>query len=225
MADPSASPSVPRVRASTLCRTLALATVMVAGCGPTGTLPPAGAQGPIVVRQWARDGREPVALVANTVRQVDPHDLRGAMELEPVLLRVPHERGVVFLAASRAMYGAGLGGVKPASGRVLPVEFAPPVHVSGVLDGEPLAGVAQQVRIEPSSQQLELRQVELVHRGGWLRAPVAVVAHESRHVSTPEGQEIVNAHPALTAALAALPRPLVFPELTEAALAPVNATP
>jgi len=208
---PTRPANLPTRRAVALLALLALLTL--GGCGEDEVPPAAGAQGPVLLRQWQQPGQEPIVLVARTVSH-PRRDFR-ALDLSPVLMRMPFQDGTAFLAAPGATYAAAARG-DASAGDLAGVRVRGPVHLSGTLTGEPFVGRAADLRFDSRTRVLELvgdaeHPVELCVRGAIQRAPRLRLTATGR--DAPDGYLILPAPAAVAAALAALPERLVFPAI------------
>src|SRR5688500_14426841 len=82
---------------------------LFAGCASEPPLPPPGAQGPILVRQWDERGERQVVIKARSVHPAGG-DLAKAldeMSLETVLVRAPFADGVIYGATPSARFAQG----------------------------------------------------------------------------------------------------------------------
>ena len=192
---------------------------LFAGCASEPPLPPPGAQGPILVRQWDERGERQVVIKARSVHPAGG-DLAKAldeMSLETVLVRAPFADGVIYGATPSARFAQ-------TGERVftMPEPGAPStasVAIAGILRGGPVTGRAARAWLRRADQALILEQVELVEmaKGGLLTVSPWVLLRQGDQLAMPAGQgrtTHVRAPAAVIAALAALPRPLVLPELT-----------
>ena len=202
-------------------RHLLIAAVLVAlaGCGSEPPLPPPGAQGPILVRQWDERGERQVVVKARSVRPTggDLTKALDAMSLQSVLMCAPFADGVVYGVTPSARFAQG-------GERVfeLPEPGAPAaasVAIAGIFKGSPITGRAARAWLRRADQALILEQVELVEmaKGGLLTTSPQIVLRQGEQLALPgeRGRTTHDRAPAaVIAALAALPRPLVLPELT-----------
>lgn len=198
---------------------IALILVALAGCGSEPALPPPGAQGPILVRQWDERGERQVVVKARAVRPAggDLTKALDAMSLQSVLMRAPFADGVVYGATPSARFAQG-------GERVfeLPEPGGPAtafVAIAGIYQGAPLTGRAARAYLRREDQALILEQVELVEmaKGGLLTISPQIVLRQGEQLALPgeRGRTTHDRAPAaVIAALAALPRPLHLPELT-----------
>lgn len=201
---------VPMVRRAWM---LALVLVLLAGCAVDAPLPPPGAQGPILVRQWDAAGQRAVVIKARSLRQVGTltRSWDQELDLDGVLVRAPLDQGVFVAAAPSASYTP-----KARPTAVLPGRDAAPdavVVVAGVWEGVPLIGRATKAVYDEQDQSLLLTDLELCHLGNWTR-------HREAVIRTDRSIELRGALPAqraplgVVSALAALPARMDIPELT-----------
>lgn len=190
---------------------LLLGLVLV-GCSVDTDLPPPGAEGPIVVRQWDAQGQRAVVLKSRTLRQAGAFatGLDQDLDLDGVLVRAPLDQGVFIAAAPSARYTP-----KSRPTAVLPGVGAPAdavVTVSGVWQGSPVIGRATRAVYDEPDRSLTLTDLELCHLGVWSR-------HDRAVLRTDRGLDLLGARKArraplgVVAALAALPDGLDIPEL------------
>lgn len=193
--------------------------LLLAGCGSEPELPPPGAQGPILVRQWDERGERQVVVKARAVRPSggDLSKALEAMDLETVLVRAPFADGVIYGVTPSARFAQ-------AGERIftMPEPDAPAtaaVAIAGILKGSPVTGRAARAWLRRADQALILEQVELVEmaKGGLLTVSPQMVLRQGEQLEMSGGRgrtTHARAPAAVIAALAALPRPLVLPELT-----------
>jgi hypothetical protein len=185
---------------------LVLAVFVVGGCGNKETLPPPGAQGLVVVHWWDEQGGLPAYLQAERVKQQG--SVFEELEFITVLMRLPGQGGVVYVSAPRAHYQ------RDAAEEVVlsalkdqPVDG--PVRFLGLYQGDVFVGRADKAVFEETTHRMRLDNVEIIYQG--LRERTAFVAI-SEEKNIPYGKlERMSDAPALTAALGALPMPLVLP--------------
>jgi len=198
---------------------LAAAVVLLGGCASEPPLPPPGAQGPILVRQWDERGERQVVVKARSIHPAggDLSKALDEMSLEEVLVRAPFADGVVYGATPSARFAQG-------GERVfeMPEPGAPAaasVAIAGIYQGSPITGRAERAWLRRADQALILERVELVEmaKGGLLTISPLVVLRQGEQLEMPgeRGRTTHDRAPAaVIAALAALPRPLELPELT-----------
>lgn len=169
------------------------------GCGQPAQLAEQGAHGVVLARIWESGNRDqPTLLRAERVVQQDNKFHR--LLFTPVLMRVPKGNGVVYIAADHAIYDRDA---------VTAIELSEPVHFSGQWRGQLFSGRAQHASVDPKNRSMHLREVELVYEGGCQRTVDALVHQDA----VPFGHfERLPDTPAVIAALAAVPQPLVLPE-------------
>ena len=80
--------------------------ILLAGCAIETPLPPPGAQGPILVRQWDAAGHSAAVIKAKSLRQTGAltRSWDQELNLEGVLVRAPLDQGVFVVAAPSASY-------------------------------------------------------------------------------------------------------------------------
>jgi len=206
-----------RVASSTFwcapCALVAALVTLVAlgGCGAPDDLPAPGADGLVVVHWWDETKAGPPAyLQADSVAQGDAEF--GKLEFRGVLMRLPGQDGVVYVSAPWALYDRGakdeiILGEEP--GR--PVDG--PVRFIGVWNGDLFMGRAAKGVFEEASHRMRLEEVEFTTKGLRQRTAWAAIT-QSQSVPFGELTRLADA-PALTAALAALPFPLVLPPMRQ----------
>ncbi len=157
------------------------------------------------MHQWRDDGNPPLVVVARELIQGDAGLSR--LELEAVLVRMPFQGGTMFIAAPRASY------VRETERMQVRLEGdqRARLKISGEVGGEPLIGTAAEAWYDDIDKTLILEYVELYVGGrGQTHERVRVVSDQMYHF---EGRTVQDAPPpGLAAVLAALPRPLVYPE-------------
>ena len=182
-----------------------LVAALIAGCGTPEPIPPSGVQGPIILHQWRNDGRPPLVVVAHQLIQGDAGLTR--LELEAVLVRMPFEPGTLFIAAPRAEYEAAGDKVRVR----LHGDDRARLKISGEKGGEPLIGTAEESWYDGTEGALYLTKVELY--SGGLRQRYERVRVVKDIAYDVQGRTIGDRPPpGLHAVLAALPRPLRYPE-------------
>jgi hypothetical protein len=191
---------------------VAMCTVLVlGGCGTSAALPAPGADGLVVVHWWdEKKAGPPAYLQADSVAQADMEF--GKLDFSGVMMRLPGEDGVVYVYAPRALYDRGakdevILGADPQR----PVDG--PVRFIGVWNGDPFMGRAAQAVFEEAKHRMRLDQVEITAKGLHQRTAWAAIT-QSQSVPFGELVRLPDA-PALTAALAALPSPLVLPPMRQ----------
>jgi hypothetical protein len=127
-----------------------------------------------------------------------------------VLMRLPGQNSVVYVGAPQAFYKRDAAEeivFSALSGQ--PIDG--PVRFLGTYQGDVFIGRADKAVFEESTHRLRLDQVEIVFQG--LRQRTAFVAiSEDRMIPIGKLERMPDA-PALTAALGALPNPLVLPPI------------
>ncbi len=185
---------------------LIIAAALLTGCGQEGTLPPPGSQGPILIRQWDGKGRRQVVVKAMTVEQAQAMVGKDFDQLDmgEVLIRLPYRGDVICVASPDARYSA--------SGDRR-IDLGGPVNLCGALQGETVIGSAASAWLNAGDQSLELADLRLTWRGTLSLHP-RVRMHQDQGMQTTGASSTMNAPVMAVAALAALPRPLVVPDLT-----------
>lgn len=201
-------PSASRRTAHVAVVVLALAMVLN-GCGTTDDLPAPGADGLVVVHWWdEKKGGAPAYLQAEKVSQKDAEF--GRLEFSGVMMRLPGEGGAVYVTAPLATYDRGAAeeitlGADPQR----PVDG--PVRFIGLWDGDFFVGRAARGVFEEKTHRMRLEQVEIVAKGVRQRTAWAAITQAQ---SIPFGELVrLPDAPSVTAALAALPSPLVLPPM------------
>jgi hypothetical protein len=189
--------------------------VLLAGCAADAALPPPGAEGPIVVRQWDATGQRAVVMKARTLRQAGAFTATAKgdqdLDLDGVLVRAPLDEGVFVAASASARYSP-----KARPTAVLPGPGAPPgsvVAVAGVWQGVPVIGRATRAEYDEQDQSLRLSDLEMCHLGNWTRHQEAVVKAD-RSIDLHRAYPARRAPLGVVSALAALPERMEIPELT-----------
>lgn len=198
-------------RISAAAVTALMALLLPTGCGAPDDLPAPGADGLVVVHWWDEKKPGPPAyLQAEKVAQGDAEF--GKLEFSTVMMRLPGEDGVVYVSAPRAQYDRGakeeiILGADPARPLDGPVRFI------GVWNGDLFMGRAAKGVFEEASHRMRLEQVEIASNGLRQRTAWAAITQSQ---SVPFGELVrLPDGPALTAALAALPAPLVLPPVRQ----------
>ncbi|MBA2482780.1 MAG: hypothetical protein H0V44_19115 [Planctomycetes bacterium] len=132
-------------------------------------------------------------------------------------IRRPFEDGVVFIHSPRGEYFS----PKAAPGQAPPentVVLEGPVRIAGMLRGEPVVGIGQSAVMRRSDLRTErkliMTDVVLVTHGS-LATARELSTDEQGRISAVDYRQQPKQSPAVAAALAALPRPLIFPEFRE----------
>jgi hypothetical protein len=190
---------------------VALLALALGGCGAPDDLPAPGADGLVVVHWWdEKKAGPPAYLQAEKVVQGDAEF--GRLEFSAVMMRLPGEDGVVYVTAPLAVYDRGAKeeitlGADPQR----PVDG--PVRFVGLWNGDFFIGRAANGIFEEKSHRMRLEQVEIVSNGVRQRTAWAAIT-QSQTIPFGELLRLPDA-PALTAALAALPSPLVLPPIRQ----------
>jgi hypothetical protein len=221
---------------------LAAAALALGGCLGTPKLMTPGAQG-VTFQLWGDPAAPPTVIQADRLEQVieDPKESGGRqrstgfehMRFEALRVRRPFGTGVVFLQSPRGEYR------KDASDEVA---LEGPVRLAGSMNGEPFIGVGERAVLHHETGQIELIGDEAPAAEQDPRRLAVVVlrgsAARSRHfvfddIANPgvvQGTKLKGAQsmrmstapyafnqaadvPAVALALAALPHPLVMPDL------------
>lgn len=192
---------------------LLLGSLLLVGCGVEATLPPPGAEGPLLVRQWDAQGGRAVMIKARRLSQLGAlsRDWSQQLDLDGVLVRAPLDAGVFVAAAPSARYTpkASPTAVLPGPGAAADASVA----VAGVWQGVPLIGRSSKAVYDEVDQSLVLSDLELCHLGNWTR-------HKEAVIRTDRSIELRGALPAeraplgVVSALAAMPERMDIPELT-----------
>ena len=181
---------------------LVAAVAVCAGCGGEQEQEAPGMRGPLVFRVWnAKDraaGAPPTIIRADSVRQgnADFSDLT----MVPVLVRRPLPDGVVWVHAPSGTFQAIGSGPGKAEQEIA---LTGPVHLTGVVRGLPVSGVAATATVPRGTQTLELTEVRLVRGGMVMTTPRARLAEGALVAYGPV--DMSPGSPALTAVLGAVP--------------------
>jgi hypothetical protein len=185
--------------------------LVLGGCGAPDDLPAPGADGLVVVHWWdEKKAGPPAYLQAESVAQADMEF--GKLDFSGVMMRLPGDDGVVYVFAPRAVYDRGAAdeiilGADPQR----PVDG--PVRFIGVWNGDLFMGRAARAVFEEAKHRMRLDQVEIAAKGLRQRTAWAAI---TQNQSVPFGELVrLPDAPALTAALAALPSPLVLPPMRQ----------
>lgn len=202
--------SASRYTAPAAVAVLGLALVL-GGCGAPDDLPAPGADGLVVVHWWdEKKGGPPAYLQAEKVSQKDAEF--GSLEFSQVMMRLPGEGGAVYVMAPLATYNRGAAeeitlGADPQR----PVDG--PVRFIGLWDGDFFVGRAAKGVFEEKTNRMRLEQVEIIAKGVRQRTAWAAITQTQ---SIPFGELVrLPDAPSVTAALAALPSPLVLPPMRQ----------
>ena len=184
-------------------------TLALSGCGAPEALPVPGADGLVVMHWWdEKKAMSPAYMQAERLVQSDAEFKK--MEFTAVMMRLPGEHGVVYVIAPQATYERGAANeiqLGPLTDR--PVDG--PVRFFGTWNGDLFMGRAAQAVFEEATHRMRLDQVEICASGLRQRADWVAITQEQ---AVPFGQLTrLSDAPALTAAMAALPSPLVFPPI------------
>ena len=159
-------------------------------------------RGPLVFRVWnAKDraaGTPPTIIRADSVRQgnADFSDLT----MVPVLVRRPLAEGVVWVHSPSGTFQA----IGSGSGKAeQEITLTGPVHLTGVVRGLPVSGVAATATVPRGTQTLELTEIRLVRGGMVMTTPRARLAEGTMVAEGPA--DMSPGSPALTAILGAVP--------------------
>jgi hypothetical protein len=187
---------------------LGLALLLAGGCGAPDDLPPPGADRLVVVHWWDEGGGLPAYLQADRV--VQEGAVFESLEFRTVLMRLPGADGVVYVTAPRAIYQKGA--AEEVQLDALPDQPVDgPVRFIGQWNGEVFMGRANRAVFEEKTHRMRLDQVEIAIQGLRQRAAWAAVTQD-RMLPVGRLDRMPDAS-ALTAALAALPAPLVLPPI------------
>jgi hypothetical protein len=188
-----------------------VALIVPTACGTPDALPAPGADGLVVVHWWDEKKPGPPAyLQAEKVAQNDAEF--GQLEFSTVMMRLPGEDGVVYVSAPLAQYDRGakeeiILGADPDRPLDGPVRFI------GVWNGDLFMGRAAKGVFEEANHRMRLEQVEIATNGLRQRTAWAAI---TQNQSVPFGELVrLPDAPALSAALAALPSPLVLPPVRQ----------
>lgn len=223
------------LRSAAVTLVTGLALVALGGCGAPDELPPPGADGLVVMHWWDEKNPAPPAyLQAQRVAQLDAKF--GKLEFSGVMMRLPGSDGVVYVTAPYAVYQKPEPTEEASSASAHkatttpPPEGSPekngivmgadpkqpidgPVRFIGVWSGELIMGRAAQAVFEGTERRMRLDQVEFTVKGLRQRTAWAAI---TQHQTIPFGELLrMPDAPALTAALAALPSPLVLPPMRQ----------
>lgn len=186
------------------------------GCGETDVPPPPGAPGLVVLHWWDAKGGPPAYLQAHDMKQ------QGAgfdkVDFTQVLMRLPSEGRAFYVTAPHARYdklktnSVTFDAGEDDAGKPHPIDG--PVRFFGIDDGVPFIGRADIAIFDCKTQRLRLDVVEIVNQG--LRQYIATVTLSRAGVTTGKTDRLPDT-PALTAAMAALPRPLDLPPISRKA--------
>ncbi|MBA3709172.1 MAG: hypothetical protein H0W83_10185 [Planctomycetes bacterium] len=195
---------------------LAVLGSSLGGCLDKPTLAKPGASGHIVFHLWGQPGMPP------TVFRTDDLTQEGSrfdhLVMRPVEIRRPFEEGIVFIHSPKGQYSS----PKAEAGSTAAentIQLDGPVRIAGSWRGEPVVGLAQSAVMRRSQlrsdRRLDMTDVVLLTRGS-LGTYRTLSFDEEGHMGFTTYHQEPKQSPALSAALAALPHPLVFPEFREA---------
>jgi hypothetical protein len=176
----------------------AAALMALSGCAPAAPLPPPGVSGTVAVHVWDPGNAAPTVLVAERIRQEGLTFNR--VVLEGVRARIVLPDLDAAISAPTGTWSAGRG--------LLTLDG--PVRLAGSWQGAPMLGAATSAGLARAGQTIELRQLELWHRGSRMIAPIAELRRD-RSLYAPEGCDSGPLPGELAAILAALPDPLRAP--------------
>jgi hypothetical protein len=198
-------------RASRAVLAAVVVAMALASCGAPDDLPAPGADGLVVVHWWdEKKAGPPAYLQAESVQQGDAEFAK--LEFRTVMMRLPGADGVIYVTAPRAVYDRGASeeivlGADPQR----PIDG--PVRFVGQWDGEFFVGRAAQGVFEEKTHRMRLEQVEIIAKGVRQRTAWAAI---TQNQSVPFGELLrMPDAPAVSAALAALPSPMVFPPMRQ----------
>ena len=179
------------------------------GCGAPDDLPAPGADGLVVMHWWDEKKTTPPAYMqAERLVQSDAEFKK--LEFTSVMMRLPGEHGVVYVLAPQATYERGAANeIQLGSLKDRPVDG--PVRFFGTWNGDLFMGRAAQAVFEEATHRMRLDHVEIFTGG--LRQGFASVAIMQDQGPRSGAINHLSDAPALTAAMAALPSPLVFPPM------------
>ncbi len=185
-----------------------LVMLTLSSCSDTEKLPSPGAQGLVVVHMWDEAGGLPAYMQAERVTQEG--SVFEELTFLTVLMRLPGQGGVVYVSAPCALY-------KRDAAEEIVLSALPdkpidgPVRFLGTYQGDVIIGRAEKAVFEEKTHRMRLDNVEIVFQG--LRQRTAFVKMgEDRIIPIGKLERLPDA-PALTAAMGALPKPLVLPPL------------
>jgi len=179
---------------------LAVALVVLAGCGAKESTEEPGARGPVVIRWWDRAAleRRQAPTVITTQRLAETGKRFAALDLEPVHLRHPIEGGVLWLEAPHGAFDRSA----QATNRLA---CPGPIAIHGWVQGRPVCGAASHAQVQAGGRALELTDMVLVQAGRLTTTPLAALAQGRGRASGPF--LVRPGAPAVLAALAAIPDP------------------
>ena len=189
--------------------TVVATTLALSGCGTPDDLPAPGADGLVVMHWWDEKKTTPPAYMqAERLVQSDAEFKK--MEFTSVMMRLPGEHGVVYVIAPQATYERGAANeIQLGPWKDRPVDG--PVRFLGTWNGDFFMGRAAQAVFEEATHRMRLDQVEMSANGLRQRIEWVAIAQDQ---AVPFGEvKRLSDAPALSAAMAALPSPLVFPPM------------
>lgn len=156
---------------------------------------------PVTVLIWDPELPQPRILLAQSASQEGPR-LRQT-RFSGVILRMPMEQGEVVLHTDHALIDQGGDGQAA-------ITLYPPLLVTGVIEGFPLQGRAQEVSLRMPGLDVSLQDVVWIHAGQQVRMEEVVFANnwQERRARGLSGQPAAGP---FLASQAALPPDLVFP--------------
>jgi hypothetical protein len=185
----------------------------LAGCGESEAPPPPGAPGLVVLHWWDAKGGPPAYLEAHDLKQQG--STFDHIEFTQVLMRLPSEGRVAYVTAPHATYNKGQAAAvvldAGTDGAGNPRVMDGPVRFLGSTDGVPFIGRADVAVFDHDTQGLRLDNVEIVYEG--LRQYTTSATLNRKQLDTKKLNPLPSV-PALTAAMAALPRPLDLPPIS-----------
>jgi hypothetical protein len=192
---------------------LAAGLLLNAGCLDKPTLAKPGASGHIVFHLWGKPDEPPTIFRTDELTQEG--NRFDHLVMKPVEVRRPFEDGVIFIQSPKGEY------FSPKSAGAVSentIVMDGPVRLSGMLRGEPVVGLGQSAVMRRSDlraeRKLVMTDVVLVTRGS-LATARELTTDEQGRISVVDYRQEPKQSPAVANALAALPRPLVFPEFRE----------
>lgn len=187
------------------------ALLLLSGCGAPDDLPAPGADGLVVVHWWDEKKPGPPAyLQAEKVAQGDAEF--GKLEFSRVMMRLPGEQGVAYIVAPWARYDRGQAdAIVMESEKERPMDG--PVRFFGVWNEDVFIGRADRAVFEEAKHRMRLDQVEINVSGNRHRTAWAALSQDQPPAFGALAP--LPAAPSITAALAALPVPLVLPPMRQ----------
>lgn len=190
---------------------IAVIAIMLTACGAPEDLPAPGADGLVVLHWWdEKKAGPPAYLQAESVQQNDAEF--GKLDFSRVMMRLPNDSGVVYVIAPWASYNRGnADAIVMGAEKDRPLDG--PVRFIGTWNNELFMGRAQGAVFEEAKRRMRLDHVEIIVSGSRQRTDWAALSQDQSPSFGPT--EPLPMSPALTAALAALPAPLVFPPMRQ----------